>query len=128
MEDCPICYEIMTDINVCTTICKHKFHTNCLMRCGNVCPICRTNVISSSNRHVSTIPAGIYNSSEYIQQLNQHNISMHDISDTINQWLEDCEEHEEIIKEIEEKKIQREEEYKNNLKHTDINKYKLFYK
>lgn len=128
MEDCPICYESITDINICVTVCKHKFHTNCLMRCGNVCPICRTNIISNtSNSSVSRIPLGKYTVSEYIQQLNKNNISIDDISLTEKLWIEDCKEHDVIIKKIEEKSRQSEEKCKNNLKKTDINKYNLFY-
>jgi hypothetical protein len=128
MEDCPICYESMSNINVCTTICKHKFHTNCLMMSGNICPICRTNVCSfTSNSSVSKIPPGIYNMSEYIEQLNQNNISIDNISLNAKQWIEDCKEYDEMIKEIEEKKKEEKEKRKNNLKKTDIKKYNLFY-
>lgn len=125
MEDCPICYEQMNDINVCITFCKHKFHTNCLMRCGNVCPMCRTDVISNSS--VSRIPVGVYNMNEYIQQLNKNNMSIDHIPLRAKQWIEDCKEHDEMMKEIDEQKRQREEKQKNNLKKTDIKKYNLFY-
>ena len=128
MEDCPICYEKISDVNVCVTVCKHKFHTNCLMRCGSICPICRTYISSAtSNSPVPKIPPGIYNMSEYIQQLNQKNIFIDNISPTTKEWIEDCKEYDEMIKEMKEKKIRKKEEHKNCLKKTDINKYNLFY-
>lgn len=128
MEDCPICYEKIADINVCITVCKHKFHTNCLIRCGSICPICRTNISSvTSNSPISKIPPGTYNVNEYIQMLNENNISIDDISPTLKEWIEDCKEHDKIIKEIEERIERREEERRNNLKKTDNNKYNLFY-
>jgi hypothetical protein len=128
MEECAICYESIGEINVSITICKHKFHTNCLIKCGNVCPMCRTNVSSFTlNSSVSRIPVGIYNMSEYIQELKQNNISIDDIPLQVKQWIEDCKEHDKIKKEIEEEKRQKEEKYKNNLKKTDIKKYDLFY-
>lgn len=127
-EDCPICYEKISDINVCVTVCKHRFHTNCLMKCGGRCPMCRINISSlTSNSPVSKIPPGIYIMNEYIQELNRNNISIHDISPTAIQWIENCKEHDELVKEMEETKRRREEERKNNLKKTDINKYNLFY-
>lgn len=125
MENCPICYESITDINICVTVCKHKFHTNCLMKCGNVCPICRTNIISNTSS--SSVPPGRYTLSEYIQQLNQNNISIDDLSLREKLWIDECKEHDEIIKKIEEKNRQKEERHKNALKKTDINKYNLFY-
>lgn len=123
---CPICYESFSDINVCMTICKHKFHTNCLMLSGNNCPICRTN-INTFKPNSSRIPSGLYNMNEYIQQLNQHNISIDDLPLEIKQWLEECKEHYDIMKEIDEKRRMKEEKRKTELKKMDINKYNLFY-
>lgn len=119
-EYCPICYDAISDINVCVTPCKHKFHTNCLMIAGNICPMCRTNITSKSP--FSKIPPGIYNMSEFIQQLNQSNISIDNISPTAKEWIEECKEHDRMMKEIEKLKQDSEEERKNNLKKTDINK------
>ena len=49
MEDtnCPICYELYSDNNVCTTKCGHKFHTSCFVETikstkVTCCPLCRT--------------------------------------------------------------------------------------
>lgn len=126
MEDCPICYESMTDINVCITICKHKFHTNCLMLCANVCPICRTNV-GSGALNQTVIPAGEYSISEYLQELYERNLSIYDVPLHIKQSIEDHKTHEENIKKFEDEKKEKEERHKNYLKKTNIKKYKLFY-
>ena len=44
-DDCPICYNKLEDINVCTTKCGHSFCMGCMLRCirmdNNTCPICR---------------------------------------------------------------------------------------
>jgi len=125
MEDCPICYEPMLDVNICVTICNHKFHINCLMKCGNSCPMCRKNV--NSNLNTPKIKAGIYNIDEYMQQLKENNISIDDLPLDIKLWIDECNEDKLMIKEMEEKRKQKNEEYKNNLKKTDINKYDLFY-
>ena len=106
MENCPICYEPMTDINVCVTVCKHKFHTNCLMRCNNMCPICRANVGSDVNFQIEPTD---------------------DVSDKCKQWIEDCKKYNELINQEEEQRRQSEQKFKNNLKKADINKYNLFY-
>lgn len=57
-ENCPVCYDKMTDVDVCTTICKHKFHTGCILRCNNVCPLCRAKLVD--NPSTKLIPAGTY--------------------------------------------------------------------
>lgn len=134
-EDCSICYApINDDVDVCVTICNHKFHTGCLLRCNNtsinhVCPLCRTNVIPSlSNSKTSgRILPGVYNMDDYLEQLKINNISIDSISPTTQIWLDECSESRELQKEMKETKRQREEQYKINLKKTDINKYKLFY-
>jgi len=45
MEDCPICYEAVTDsTGHCTLSCKHSFHISCLTKWSNEtpsCPMCR---------------------------------------------------------------------------------------
>jgi hypothetical protein len=48
--ECPICYENMDgNVNCMTTICGHKFHSNCLMQhtahMGYTCPCCRNQMI-----------------------------------------------------------------------------------
>jgi len=69
----------------------------------------------------------LYNMNEYIQQLNQHNMSIDDLPLEIKQWLEECKEHYDIMKEIDEKRRMKEEKRKTELKKMDINKYNLFY-
>lgn len=42
-EECPICFEPLNNL-VCTTICTHRFHYNCIYNCiakTNLCPCCR---------------------------------------------------------------------------------------
>jgi hypothetical protein len=126
MEDCPICYEPMLDVNICVTICNHKFHINCLMKSGNICPLCRKNV-SSTSYTPSLIKEGMYTMDEYIEQLNKNNISIDDIPLDIKLWIDECKETVEMMKIKEEINKQKNEKYKINLKKTDINKYDLFY-
>lgn len=66
-EDCSICYEkLHDDINISISICKHKFHTNCILLCGSKCPICRTNIIQNTqNTQTKTMPPGLYNHHAY---------------------------------------------------------------
>lgn len=40
-NECCICLEPITDVNVAVTECGHKFHTSCLIKCKNGCPLCR---------------------------------------------------------------------------------------
>lgn len=47
--DCPVCLNAITElVNCATTICGHKFHTSCLLKCvshgGFNCPYCRSNM------------------------------------------------------------------------------------
>ena len=49
--DCAICLEHMSDNDVCTTKCNHKYHLHCLLRWfdsqnnkNRTCPFCRTNI------------------------------------------------------------------------------------
>lgn len=49
--DCPICLNAVTDlVNCATTICGHKFHTSCLLKCvsrvGFKCPYCRNSMVN----------------------------------------------------------------------------------
>jgi hypothetical protein len=130
MEDCPICYETITDINVCVTICNHKFHTSCLLtnclKCeNNICPICRTNL--SPNVSKSKFPPGTYTASELNQYMEQNNISVADTSPMIQSWLEECREYEEILQKRIESEIQMQKRLENDMKKRDSNKYELFY-
>ena len=46
--ECPICYDCMTDINITTTQCGHKFHSSCIfnnLKYGLDCPLCRTELV-----------------------------------------------------------------------------------
>ena len=47
LEDCPICYEEITEKTSTTTRCKHVFHKTCLERWMEEktnCPMCRENI------------------------------------------------------------------------------------
>jgi hypothetical protein len=44
---CPICLDLIINIDVCLTKCNHKFHTSCLMKVlTNECPLCRLSLIN----------------------------------------------------------------------------------
>lgn len=51
-ENCPICHLSMfsfDDSDICTTICKHRFHTSCLLGCrSDKCPLCRQTMTKHS--------------------------------------------------------------------------------
>lgn len=130
MEDkeCPICYNQIGNVNMCITACNHIFHTDCLMLCGNSCPMCRTSVIDGSKSSSDLrIPPGTYNMEQFLEQLIEHNISIDDLSLSNRQWLNKCKEHNKMLEEMEEQNRKFEEKRKNNIKKTDINKYNLFY-
>jgi hypothetical protein len=47
-EECPICYDCITNINTTTTECGHKFHSSCIfnnLKYGLDCPLCRTELV-----------------------------------------------------------------------------------
>ena len=40
---CSICFEYITNTNVCITKCDHKFHLSCILQIlNNECPLCRS--------------------------------------------------------------------------------------
>lgn len=128
-EECPVCYMQINEVNICVTVCKHTFHTGCIIRCNNTCPICRTNLLTNevTSNSIGKILPGVYNSDEYLRQLEINNIDINTVSLTTKIWLDDCEEDKKdqiFIKEI---KKQRDEEHKNFLKKTDPHKFRLFY-
>jgi len=54
-DECPVCYDNLTDTNVSITKCGHKFCTSCLLKSANrngECPLCREklceNIISKT--------------------------------------------------------------------------------
>jgi regulator of replication initiation timing len=53
-EMCSICQEdLIGTLNILTTKCNHKFHTDCYVKyinssCKNCCPICRKNIFDST--------------------------------------------------------------------------------
>ena len=51
--DCPVCLNAITGlVNCATTICGHKFHATCLVKCvshnGFNCPYCRSNMANDN--------------------------------------------------------------------------------
>ena len=49
IKDCPICYNTLSDINVCTTNCGHSFCMDCMikhLKNKTDCPMCRNNMIN----------------------------------------------------------------------------------
>ena len=66
--ECPICFEkIENNINISVSICQHKFHTNCLLLCGSICPICRTNLIQNTitKTKITNLPQRVYTGNRY---------------------------------------------------------------
>ena len=42
--DCPVCLNKITNDNYCKIPCGHTFHSTCILRCNNKCPMCRTTI------------------------------------------------------------------------------------
>lgn len=131
-EECPICYmPICDDINVCVTACKHKFHTGCLVLCGHICPMCRTNMathLSASEHSRGRVLPGTYEVNEYLRQLEINNIPLSTIPHEVRNCIEENHIAEEEQREFEEKQRQNEEQrilrFKNKL---TLQECKLFY-
>ena len=52
--ECPICYNIIEDNNLCITNCDHYFCLECLnewIKINNNCPTCRGEIISYKNNN-----------------------------------------------------------------------------
>ena len=52
-DKCPICWDPITDNdNFCKTICKHKYHSNCISKYifkkNSECPVCRSKLFDIS--------------------------------------------------------------------------------
>lgn len=52
-NECCICLELINDVNVAITECGHKFHTSCLLKCKNGCPLCRKTLVQKETRTFS---------------------------------------------------------------------------
>lgn len=53
-QRCPICLEVMGELNHAVTNCGHHFHFECLIMCyttQNSCPICRRSIITNQPEH-----------------------------------------------------------------------------
>lgn len=78
--ECPICYDVINDINFCKTSCGHVFHTTCIIDCvtrsGPNCPCCRAlirkNDRQPSNSLESIIESAAYSESRYMNILEKH--------------------------------------------------------
>ena len=53
-NECCICLESINDVNVAITECGHKFHTSCLMKCKNECPLCRKTLVKEPQNETRT--------------------------------------------------------------------------
>lgn len=124
-ENCPVCYDKMNEVDVCTTICKHKFHTGCILRCNNVCPICRARLVGNPSTNV--IPAGTYTIGQYLDQLDRLGISTESLSNELKQVVEQNEEMQNLAKAFKNQCGQREKTEKEYMKKVNPDKYKLFY-
>ncbi len=132
-KECPICYEkFNNNLDVCTTLCRHKFHTSCLTSCKNpgVCPICRTNVTFNINKRTTTnkIPSGTYSVTEYRRLMETNGIPLGDLSPAVQYVINEDIEWEAQKKEYEAQKKEQEEKKKESLKTNDKNKYELLYR
>lgn len=48
--ECCICLETITNVDVAVTECGHKFHTSCLLKCKNGCPLCRSSLRATDTK------------------------------------------------------------------------------
>lgn len=53
VNECSICLSELSTNDFCKIKCGHMFHTSCIIRCNNKCPLCRatinTNIIENDN-------------------------------------------------------------------------------
>ena len=59
LKHCNICFDIVHEINISITNCKHLFHTNCLLKwiiINNTCPLCRYELYSDIKQELSSEP------------------------------------------------------------------------
>jgi hypothetical protein len=89
--------------------------------------MCRKNLITTNTVTTGTFTAGVYSHNEYKQLLEEKGISYDSLSPTTKDWLEECEEHDNLMTELEETRKKREENEKQTLKNSNPNKYKLLY-
>jgi len=40
----------MGKVNVCVLPCGHQFHTTCVMKCNNKCPLCRSSIMNEQSK------------------------------------------------------------------------------
>lgn len=53
---CPICLEVMGELNHAVSNCGHHFHLDCLIRCyttQNSCPLCRRSIMTNQSEIVN---------------------------------------------------------------------------
>ena len=118
---CSICYENMDSVNISVLMCGHKFHTSCIFKWRNSCPMCKNNIIKNDE----TLPPGQYTIPQYIQALNDNNIT--NIPPDIQSMIDDYNQNQivynqtlSIYKDVFKKK-------KDDLKKHNPDKYNLFY-
>ena len=56
VSQCPICYEELTNLDVTTLLCKHKYCARCAWRSGIKCPLCRRERPPGMYEDTSNVP------------------------------------------------------------------------
>jgi len=63
-HQCPICLEVMGELNHAVTNCGHHFHLMCLLVCcttQNSCPICRRSIMTNQPENDNTVVMDVTN-------------------------------------------------------------------
>jgi len=63
-QQCPICLEVMGELNHAVTNCGHHFHLMCLLMCcttQNTCPICRRSIMTNQPENDNTVVMDVTN-------------------------------------------------------------------
>jgi hypothetical protein len=73
-EECAICLDKLTKgRNYCSTECGHNYHTSCLLKTNNICPICRHVLLQNdANLDRSNEMQQLH---EYINELEQQTLN-----------------------------------------------------
>ncbi len=72
--ECPICYELLGETNVCITKCGHKFCIGCLFKHSersNDCPMCREQIVDNFENRNNRSRSASFNDDDFINRINQ---------------------------------------------------------
>lgn len=72
--ECPICYELLGETNVCITKCGHKFCIGCLFKHSersNDCPMCREQIVDNFENRNNRSRSSSFNDDEFINRINE---------------------------------------------------------